>query len=84
MLSGAGREPGVGEGPANLRSALLTSLPLGHPRRDLGARSAAELGKNVRLIASIWRSLLHRSRGFHYRTLFWVNDSDRLPAWQPV
>jgi hypothetical protein len=34
-----------------LRSALSTSLTLGHPPRDLGQRSEAELGKNVRPIA---------------------------------
>jgi hypothetical protein len=51
-----GRCEPVSAGPGDylfkyLRSALLTSLPLGHPPRDLGPRSEAELGKNVRPIA---------------------------------
>jgi hypothetical protein len=51
-----GRCEPVSAGPGDylvryIRSALLTSLPLGHLRRDLGPRSEAELGKNVRPIA---------------------------------
>jgi hypothetical protein len=54
--SNNGRREPVSAGPGDylfryLRSALLTSFPLGHPRRDVGPRSEAELGKNVRRIA---------------------------------